>query len=167
VFEDHPQLAEWRTDLFRLIWETRNLDWLLLTKRPENVIRMVEMGEQFPGGVLLSENSNVWIGTSVESQDHINRVGELYRINAAVKFLSCEPLLGPIGLSEHIGIVDWVIAGGESGPNARPVDLDWVRSLRDQCQEAGVPFFFKQIGGKNKKAAGRLLDGREWSEFPK
>ena len=128
---------------------------------------MVEMGEQFPGGVLLSENSNVWIGTSVESQDHINRVGELYRINAAVKFLSCEPLLGPIGLSEHIGIVDWVIAGGESGPNARPVDLDWVRSLRDQCQEAGVPFFFKQIGGKNKKAAGRLLDGREWSEFPK
>jgi protein gp37 len=173
VFEDHPQLIEWRKDLFRLIELTHHLDWLLLTKRPENVIRMINAYLPFSNGVFtgahqwLPYNNHIWIGMSVESQDHINRVGELYAIPAAVKFLSCEPLLGPIDLSEHIGIVDWVIAGGESGPHARPVDPAWVRSLRDQCTEAGVPFFFKQWGGKNKKAAGRLLDGREWSEFPK
>jgi protein gp37 len=194
-----------RLRLWRLIESCPNLDWLLLTKRPENVHVFV------PAAWLEPDRwpTNVWIGTSVENQAAADaRVPHLLRIPAAVRFLSCEPLLGPVDLSgyhdscDHFGgdciygregetEIDWVIAGGESGPNARPCHPDWVRGLRDQCAGAGIPFFFKQWGewlppdqdgaivrgdqllnatrnfmrvGKAK--AGRKLDDREWSEFP-
>jgi len=114
---------------------------------------------------------NVWLGTSVENQECADkRIPHLIECPAAVRFLSCEPLLGPIDIQGTTPVgrnVDWVIVGGESGPGARPMNLDWARDIRDTCVEAGVPFFFKQVGGVNKNAAGRLLDGREWNEMPK
>jgi protein gp37 len=94
------------------------------------------------------------------------RLPELVKIPAVVKFLSCEPLLGPLDLTPWLQSVDWVIAGGESGNEARIMDLAWPRSLRDQCQVAQVPFFFKQIGGRYHDSGGRLLDGRTWDEMP-
>lgn len=109
---------------------------------------------------------NVWMGVSVEREEYRGRIDDLRSTGCATRFLSLEPLLGPLpGLDLH-GI-DWVIVGGESGPGARPVDPDWVRDLRDQCVGAGVPFFFKQWGGVNKKRAGRTLDGRTWDEMPR
>lgn len=108
---------------------------------------------------------NVWMGVSVENQDYTWRVHDLQKVPAAVRFLSVEPLLGPIPNLPLDGI-DWVIVGGESGPRARPIRPEWVREIRRQCQEKGVAFFFKQWGGRNKKAAGRILDGRTWDEMP-
>jgi protein gp37 len=109
---------------------------------------------------------HVWWGTSVENQRHgLPRVEHLRRAPAAVRFLSVEPLLEDLGRVDLAGI-HWVIVGGESGAGARPMQADWVRSLRDQCAGAGVPFFFKQWGGRNKKAAGRELDGRTWDDMP-
>ncbi len=105
------------------------------------------------------------MGVSVEREDYCFRIDDLRRTNAMTKFLSIEPLLGPIHNLDLHGI-DWVIVGGESGPGARVMKQEWVTDLRDQCLEAGVPFFFKQWGGTNKKAAGRILDGREWNELP-
>ena len=237
VFEDRPDLEQWRRDLFNLILATPNLDWLLLTKRPQNIKPMLQAmpvlkrdnvwdhlwPEHFP---------NVWIGTSVEDQKAADeRIPELLQIPAKVRFLSMEPLLGPVNLypASTMGRnyvlemegrgndkgLHWVIVGGESGPNARPMHPVWARSIRDRCQVAGVPFFFKQWGewslkgairetastvtdfgvlsfdgewfggstGWNgrpidpdtgeaymqkvgKRAAGRLLDGRTWDEFP-
>lgn len=130
--------------------------------------------------------TNLWLGTSIETQDYMWRVGELCKCPAAVRFLSLEPLLGPIdglewyfrsmlwhgspdkpeGTVSFVKQIHWVIVGGESGPGARPMHPDWVRSVRDQCVAAGVPFFFKGWGGVNKKLAGRLLDGRTWDEMP-
>ena len=109
--------------------------------------------------------SNVWAGVSVEAADYVHRIDDLREVPAALRFLSLEPLLGPLPRLDLTDI-DWVIVGGESGPGARPVDPDWVRDIRDQCLSAGVPFFFKQWGGARKKAAGRLLDGRVWDEMP-
>lgn len=108
---------------------------------------------------------NVWMGVSVENARYTERVHHLQRVPAAVRFLSVEPLLGPIDALPLEGI-QWVIVGGESGHRARPMDTDWVRSIRDQCRAANVAFFFKQWGGRRRKAAGRLLDGREWNELP-
>ncbi|HSV72174.1 MAG TPA: phage Gp37/Gp68 family protein, partial [Chthonomonadales bacterium] len=108
---------------------------------------------------------NVWMGVTVESGDYRSRIDCLRQVPAAVRFLSLEPLLGPLDELDLRGI-DWVIVGGESGPGARPMDSDWARSVRDQCAAAGVPFFFKQWGGVNKKRAGRLLDGRAWDQMP-
>lgn len=108
----------------------------------------------------------VWMGVSVERQDYTFHIDHLRRTPAAVKFLSLEPLLGPLSGLDLSGI-DWVIVGGESGPRARPMDGRWVLDIRDQCRRAGVPFFFKQWGGRNKKAAGRLLAGRTWDELPR
>jgi protein gp37 len=108
---------------------------------------------------------NVWMGVSVESDKHRARIDDLRQTRAAVKFLSLEPLLGPLRRLDLSGI-HWVIVGGESGPGARPIDAGWVTDLRDQCLNAGVPFFFKQWGGTNKKAAGRTLQGRTWSQMP-
>lgn len=108
---------------------------------------------------------HIWLGTSVEDQLRTNRIRHLSQTRAFVRFLSIEPLLGPIenlDLSE----IHWVIVGGESGPKARPMKEEWVSSLRDQCLEAGVPFFFKQWGGFRPKSGGRSLEGREWNEFP-
>lgn len=209
-FEDHPQVTEWRIRAMRLIEECTWLDFQVLTKRPENVSFMAGAWME------LGWPSNVWIGTSVENQEQADkRIPELLKIPAAGRFLSCEPLLEKVNLnqwllSEHgrraIGAmsgISWVIVGGESGHNARPMHPDWARSIRDQCQAAGVPFLFKQwgeyvpgygsrdgyvslqnnkylCGDKNtrewgggivshkvgKHAAGRLLDGQEWNEFP-
>ena len=124
------------------------------------------------GDILLAKNpiltwsSNIWQGVSVENDKYIQRIDDLRKTNAHVKWLSLEPLLGPLQNLDLTGI-DWVVVGGESGPGARPMDPDWVRDLRDQCQKAKVPFFFKQWGGVNKKKAGRELDGRTWDEYPK
>jgi protein gp37 len=108
---------------------------------------------------------NVWMGVSVESDRYRGRIDDLRRTRARVKFLSLEPLLGPLPALE-LSSIDWVIVGGESGPGARPMDPAWVTDLRDQCVRAGVPFFFKQWGGRHKKRTGRLLDGRTWDEMP-
>ena len=233
---------EWRDDLRRLMHSTPNLDWLILTKRVE---KMVDYFEQEP---FFFMGANLWMGVSVEDQKSADyRIPYLFRIPAAVRFVSYEPALGPVdfgwvGTNAHydslngaalfgyiqkprppvtgweavgypeFGVVghvklDWIIMGGESGPGARPMHPDWARSVRDQCQAAGVPFFFKQwgewrqirtplvygigyesvkylmpdgsygtqkhwyigaaIGIERKKAAGRMLDGRTWDEFPK
>jgi protein gp37 len=108
---------------------------------------------------------NVWMGVSVENSDYVDRIDDLRGTGAHVKFLSLEPLLGPLS-KLNLGGVDWVIVGGESGPRSRPMDPAWVGDIRDQCRRARVAFFFKQWGGKNKKQAGRLLDGRTWDEMP-
>ncbi len=128
----------------------------VLTKRPE---RAAEISPRLNWG------ENIWMGTSVESADVTSRVHDLRRTHAAIKFLSVEPLLSPIPRLPLTDI-DWVIVGGESGPGARPMDLDWVRQIRDRCVGRGVPFFFKQWGGVAKKKAGRVLDGRTWDEMP-
>lgn len=133
----------------------------ILTKRPE---RMEELTARLP---LLP---NVWLGTSVENAEHLFRIDHLRRVPAAVRFLSLEPLLSSLVSGAPGGIdlrsIDWAIAGGESGPGARPVDPAWVREIRDACRAQGTAFFFKQWGGTNKKKRGRLLDGRTWDEFP-
>jgi protein gp37 len=108
---------------------------------------------------------NVWQGVSVESARYAWRIAHLQRVPAAVRFLSVEPLLGPIQRLPLDGI-HWVIVGGESGPNHRPLDPDWVRGIRDQCLAADVPFFFKQWGGRTSKSGGRMLDGRQWDQMP-
>jgi protein gp37 len=107
----------------------------------------------------------IWMGVSVESRKYAWRIDDLRKTGAHVKFLSLEPLLGP--LSElNLDQIDWAIVGGESGPGARPVDSHWVTEIRDQCVDAGVPFFFKQWGGVQKKKTGRILEGRTWDEMP-
>lgn len=108
---------------------------------------------------------NVWMGVSVESSSYVNRIEDLRATRAKVKFLSLEPLLGPLA-SLRLDNIDWVIVGGESGPHARPMDPAWVTDIRDQCVTAGTAFFFKQWGGTNKKRAGRLLEGRTWDAMP-
>lgn len=226
VFEDRPELETWRADLFALIEQTPALDWLLLTKRPENVNGMVPDHWRWPD---VGWPLNVWMGTSVEDQQRADeRIPHLLKIPARMRFLSCEPLLGPVDLQAlwlpekcwhcdeelhgelgrcwcgvcHYSEIHWVIAGGESGHNARPMHPDWARSLRDQCQVAGIAYHFKQWGEwrpaqtneqgiffnydgspvagpfapysssqvylakVGKHAAGRLLDGVEWNEFP-
>ena len=186
VFEDREELAPWRRDLFRLIEETPRLDWLLLTKRPENVNAMIEAHSYASdAGLWLSVNDHVWIGTSVENQEQAERrIPRLLDMPAKLRFLSCEPLLGPVDLVPFLQKgIDWVIVGGESGPQARWMMPDWVRQVQADCEDANVPFFFKQwgewappAGGEwqfepemvkvGKKAAGRLLDGRTWDEVP-
>lgn len=234
VFEDREELVNPRIRLFDLIDRTPNLDWLLLTKRPEHAGTWLE-GSRLQG---LWPRPNVWIGTSVENQATANeRIPHLLQIPATVRFLSMEPLLGPVDLESWLygpaygstagprggpggqtvtagpSPIHWVIVGGESGPKARPMHPQWARSIRDQCVAAGVSFHFKQWGEwappdddtprgvreiylsqrggvtpaaspydpgcpcchapgdsqlvrVGKKAAGRSLDGREWSEFP-
>jgi protein gp37 len=136
----------------RAHWHT----FKILTKRPEIMLAM---------DARLKWAANIWMGVSVENQNYTARIDLLRRASARVKFLSIEPLLGPIPDLDLTGI-DWVIVGGESGRRARPVDPDWVRMIRDRCKERGVPFFFKQWGGTNKRKTGRVLDGRTWDERP-
>lgn len=109
--------------------------------------------------------AHIWCGVSVEDAQAASRISHLRASQAGVRFLSIEPLIGAMGLVDLSG-VDWVIVGGESGPGARPIHLEWVREVRDQCLAQGVAFFFKQWGGARPKSGGRELDGREWSEFP-
>lgn len=110
--------------------------------------------------------TNVWMGVSVESEKYVSRIDQLRSTNAAVKFLSLEPLLGPLQKLDLTSI-EWVIVGGESGFGARPMLLDWVNDIKEQCVRANVAFFFKQWGGVQKKKAGRLLEGRTWDEMPR
>ena len=162
VFEDRPDLLPIRWRLWHLIRETPNLDWLLLTKRPENVGEMLTPAKVY--GAAGNHESpwplpNIWLGTSVEDQAAADaRIPELLKVPARVRFLSCEPLLGPVDLSRWLhafsvsrdasggSALGWLIAGGESGPQARPSHPYWFRVLRDQCQDSAVPFFFKQWG---------------------
>jgi len=129
----------------------------ILTKRSK---RLLELNHQ------IHWTPNIWMGVSVEDKDYTFRIEDLRRTDAHIKFLSLEPLLGPLSQLNLTGI-DWVIVGGESGPGARPIAQSWVIDIRDQCVRAGVPFFFKQWGGVNKKRTGRLLEGRTWDEMPK
>ncbi len=129
----------------------------VLTKRSE---RLAEIANR------LVWPPNVWMGVSVESEDYTYRINDLSGIPAAIRFLSVEPLLGPINRLSLTNI-DWVIVGGESGPHARPVNPRWVRSIRNDCVTARVPFFFKQWGGTRKSKTGRVLDGRTWDELPR
>jgi protein gp37 len=110
--------------------------------------------------------AHIWFGVSIEDGGKLSRMRHLQQAPAGVRFLSIEPLIGPVGPMNLAGI-DWVIVGGESGPRARPMEREWVRSIRDQCKAAGVAFFFKQWGGFRPKTGGRRLDGREWNQFPK
>jgi protein gp37 len=129
----------------------------VLTKRAN---RLAEVADQIIWA------PNIWMGVSVEHERQRHRIDALRKAGAHVKFLSLEPLLGPLpGL--NLSSIDWVIVGGESGPKARAIDPEWVTDLRDQCRFADVPFFFKQWGGKNKKKTGRVLDGRTWDQMPK
>jgi protein gp37 len=136
----------------RAHWHT----FQVLTKRAE---RLEELGPQ------IDWPDNVWMGVSVENQHYTFRIDHLRRIGARVKFLSLEPLLGPLPKLNLEGI-HWAIVGGESGPGARPLEEAWVTDIKNQCASAGVPFFFKQWGGVHKKKAGRLLEGRTWDEMP-
>ena len=140
VYEDNDQLVEWRNELLDLIVATPNLDWLVLTKRPENVAAFSHF--------VIPEN--MWIGTSVENQEYADkRIPELLKVDARIKFLSVEPQLGEVDIRKYLGkkLVNWVIVGGESGSDCRPFDPDWARLIRDQCEDARIPFFMKQLGG--------------------
>jgi protein gp37 len=147
-------------DFIRRVFDMmQRADWHLfqvLTKRSR---RLAELAPLLPWPV------NVWIGVTVESADCVHRIDDLREAPAAVRFLSLEPLLGPLP-NLNLDAIDWVIVGGESGPGARPMTEAWARDLRDQCSRTGVPFFFKQWGGVNKKKAGRLLEGRIWDQMP-
>jgi len=182
VFEDRRDLDEWRNRLWRLIEATPQLDWLLLTKRPERVAALANWRDGlWPG--------HVWLGTTVETQIWAGkRLPALAAVPAAVRFVSCEPLLGPLNLTPWLGTdVQWVIAGGESGPHSRPSNPAWFRSLRDQCLDAQTAFHFKQWGNwspaeaaasasrtlsgqamvrLDKRTAGRVLDGQTWDQLP-
>lgn len=161
VFEDHPDWTDPRRDLFQLIERTPHLDWLLLTKRPENIERLIVRATGRYDWAWLANYPNVWIGTSVEDQDAADkRIPELLKVPAKVRFLSCEPLLSDVMLRRWVppskegwapSPIHWVIVGGESGQKARPMQIEWARSLRDQCQAAGVAYFCKQLGGISDK----------------
>lgn len=129
----------------------------VLTKRAE---RLEELSNS------IEWPQNVWMGVSVEDQEYTYRIDHLRRTGAHIKFLSLEPLLGPLS-SLDLGGIDWVIVGGESGPGSRPIQKQWVVKIRNQCTKTGVAFFFKQWGGVNKKRTGRLLDGRTWDDLPR
>lgn len=192
VFERRSELNAQRERLWKLIERTPNLDWLLLTKRPQNIENMVPWAGRWP--------VNVWLGTTVENQAFAEmRLPFLLKHPAAVRFLSCEPLLGSLDLRpwfQRRGLfpINWVIAGGESGPGSRPMHPDWAKNLLHQCQESGVPFHFKQWGHwvpaelanqqatstvlkfgnerpvsmarMSKKLAGRILEGTTWDGVP-
>jgi protein gp37 len=153
----HPKVsASYVKEVFQVMEATPRHTFQLLTKRSK---RLLALAGDLPWP------SNLWMGVSVESDEYSFRAEHLRQVPAAVRFVSAEPLLGrltSLGLTD----IDWLIAGGESGTGARPVDTTWVRDLRDRCNASGVAFFFKQWGGRTPKAGGRLLDGRTWDEFP-
>jgi protein gp37 len=143
-------------DVFAVITDTPQHTYQVLTKRSVRLRRIADS---------LDWPSNLWMGVSVENAAAVGRIDDLREVGAAVRFLSCEPLLGPLDGIDLRGI-GWVIAGGESGPRYRPMHLSWARGIRDTCRTAGVPFFFKQWGGRTPKALGRDLDGTVWDEMP-
>lgn len=142
--------------VFSAMGEARWHNYQILTKRADRLAELSPSLDWHPG---------IWMGVSVESERYQGRIDRLRETGAAVKFLSVEPLLGPLP-NLDLTDIDWVIVGGESGPGARSMSPEWVREIRDQCIEAGVAFFFKQWGGVFKKRTGRVLDGRTWDELP-
>jgi len=145
--------------IFRVFEIMNRASWhrfQILTKRSERLLLLNKK---------LNWTTNIWMGVSVEDSDHTYRINNLRNTGAIIKFISIEPLLGPINNLDLLGI-DWVIVGGESGPGARPMLEEWVTSIKNQCQLSDVPFFFKQWGGVRKKEAGRQLGGRTWDEMP-
>ena len=154
LFHDDVPLGFIR-DVFDVMTDTPQHQYQVLTKRSK---RLRQIADDLPWP------TNVWMGVSVETQRYAFRVDHLRDVPAATRFVSAEPLLGPLVLD--LAGIDWLIAGGESGPGARPLDGDWARSLRNQCVASGVAFFFKQWGGRTPKAGGRDLDGRRWDEMP-
>ena len=142
-------------DVFAVIADTPQHTYQILTKRSQRLERIAHQ---------LAWPSNLWMGVSVESQRYAFRVDHLRSVPAAVRFVSAEPLLGPVSLD--LSGIAWLIAGGESGPGARPVDAEWITGLRDSCNAANVAFFFKQWGGRTPKARGRELDGKTWDQMP-
>jgi len=151
--EDVPE--SFISRVFDVMANTPQHTYQVLTKRSKRLARL---------GPLLDWPSNVWMGVSVENQRYAFRVDHLRQVPAAVRFLSIEPLLGPVDLD--LTGMDWVIVGGESGHHARRVEPTWVEDVREQCIRADVPFFFKQWGGRTPKANGRVLDGRTWDQMP-
>lgn len=172
IMEDRRDLDVWRQRTYSLIEETPNLDWLLLTKRPQNFRRF------FPALWLDQPRPNVWIMTSVESPEYLWRIDSLKGCPAVVHGLSIEPLLAPLPmLGEYLDGIEWTIVGGESGHGARPFDLEWARDARDQCKAAGVAYFFKQAGanvfdssltasGKSESLKFADRKGGDMSEWP-
>jgi len=153
----HPDVPDgFIADVFAVMRDTPHHTYQVLTKRSRRLAQLSDT---------LEWPTNVWMGVSVESARYKFRMRHLGRTGAQTKFLSVEPLIGPVGELSLKGI-DWVIVGGESGVGARPVQAEWVRDVRDQCVGAGVAFFFKQWGGRTPKAGGRELDGRTWDEMP-
>ncbi|MEE9284858.1 MAG: phage Gp37/Gp68 family protein [Dehalococcoidia bacterium] len=144
--------------VFSVMEQAHHHIFQVLTKRHKRLARLAPK---------LPLPDNVWMGVSVENQHWVEqRIPELKKVPAKVRFLSCEPLLRALDLSQHLDGIHWVIVGGESGPKARPIHPDWVRRIRDDAVAAGVPFFFKQWGGRTSKARGRMLEGRIWSDMP-
>jgi len=152
--EDVP--IDYIARVFEVMHQASRHHYQILTKRAE---RLAELNRY------LDWPANVWMGVSVENADYQYRMDYLKSVGARVKFVSVEPMLGPVWQLDLKGI-DWVIVGGESGPGARPIKKEWVLGVRNQCLDAGIPFFFKQWGGVNKKKAGRVLEGRVWNEMP-
>ena len=169
VFEERRDLEPWRARLWELIERTPWLQWQLLTKRPESVLALIPRSwrDELP--------RNVWVGASIENARHTFRADLLRDVPAAVRFVSAEPLLGSVFTNGRqnrrpldLAGINWVIAGGESGPRSRPSREDWIRELRDACSESSAAFFLKQLGGFPDKRGGdkALLDDRLWRELP-
>lgn len=153
----HPEVPlSFIQQVFDVMVRASQHQFQVLTKRPEIALHIADD---------LPWPANVWLGTSVESSDYVHRVRTLQKIPATIRFLSVEPLLGPIPRLP-LKKIHWVIVGGESGPGARPMREEWVTQIRDRCIDQGVPFFFKQWGGVNKKKTGRELEGSTWDEMP-
>ncbi|ADR20245.1 hypothetical protein MATR_21390 [Marivirga tractuosa] len=155
----HPDVpVDFIQKVFKVMKENPQHVFQLLTKRPEIL-------KYYDSEGWLDWSHNIWMGISVEDERVMDRIDLLRDTNARVKFLSCEPLIGPLP-NMNLEKIDWVIVGGESGRKPRPMDTDWVTDIKDQCKKANVAFFFKQWGGTNKKKTGRELEGRTWDEMP-
>jgi protein gp37 len=153
----HPKVpADFVEQVFEVMATTPQHTYQVLTKRPKRARQLLRDWTPSP---------NAWLGVSIENDSQVERADILREVPAAIRFLSCEPLLGPLP-SLDLTDIDWVIVGGESGPDFRPMQAEWAISLRNRCLEAGIPFFFKQWGGRTPKSGGRRLDGRTWDEFP-
>jgi protein gp37 len=158
LFHDAVETA-FISKVWEVMWDTPQHTYQVLTKRPERMQAVLSL----PGFPVLP---NVWIGTSVEDAAVINRIEHLRATPAAIRFISFEPLIGSVAGADITGI-DWAIVGGESGPRARPMPEEWVHAIEGMCRQTGTAFFFKQWGGRNKKAAGRVLNGRTYDEMPR
>jgi protein gp37 len=157
IFEDAPGPNEWREDVWDVVRVCKHLDWQILTKRPQNIARMLpdDWANGWP---------HVWLGTSIESNKVVDRARALIEVPAHVHFISYEPAIGPLDHLQLHGL-QWIIVGGESGPGYRPMDLDWARDMRRRCKNANVPFFFKQSAARRTEM-GITLDGRIVREYP-